>query len=700
MKEENNIQVKDAFPDFAVDVNPFLQANGTEEEIVIKGLSVFQKVIDGKYAALYLINSEYLDFKFSLCTPYFDNKIIDDQFNLLVERGAVARCLNSEEITYHKAENESGSEFLIIPLIIQTGFLGLVIANLKDSFADNKCLNNYLKLFSGFFGMLIFNRRLVKEIRSNKETEEQRIKASTNEMVQSTRELKLILDSVQAGIIIIDKKSHQIADVNKAALELTGHQKEDVVGTNINSLFISNNDNKSLNKLIGNTETFLKAGDGTLKPVIRRIAEISLDCEEFFILTFLDITERKKMEEALQEAHYKLEQKVEERTLQLSDANKVLKEEIHKRIKAEEEKLKLYWAVQQSPVSIIITDIYGRIEYVNPRFTELTGYGTDEVIGKSPKILESDVISEEENNQFWGAFAKGDKWYGEYKNKKKDGSLVWVSSIISTIENISGKITHFLVVQEDISEKKKAEFDLLEAKQKAEASDKLKSIILANMQHEFRTPLIGIQGFSQILIDEIEDEMQKGMLKNINFSGKRLLSTLNSVLALSKFESDGVSLRLKDHNLSEALNEIIPEFQDKAKDKNLGFIVDKKKNIFAKCDEELLKNALCSVLDNAFKFTKSGSVSVVVDYCDSDRSECALIKVIDTGIGIKDSDLELIFSPFRQVSEGLSRNFEGTGLGLTLSKKMMEAMNGKITVESKPGEGSAFTLWLPASNTG
>lgn len=689
----NGIQnIEISFFDAISEVEPFLLQNKTEEEIFLAGLEAYRKIEGCNSAALYLMSPDDFDFKLYSCTPEEDREKFAKWFRQLIESGGIAQSLSKSEITIWDLEDEPSSKhFLIIPLLIQTGILGLVIITLKETIKANDDSLGLIKLYSNYYAILMHNIKLIKDAKNVKENEEQRISAKTNDIVQSTRELKSILDSVQAGIIMIDKTTTEIADANNAALELSGYGKEEIIGLQREALFIS----KAANKFFTNQEAFLKRKDGTISPIIKTTAEIQLGGDTFFIITFLDITERKKMEEALQEAHYKLEQRVEERTIQLSLTNEELQNQITKRIKAEEEKIKLYWAVQQSPVSIIITNIHGFIEYVNPKFTEITGYGFDEIIGKSPRVLESENISDEESSLFLKAFAKGDTWYGEYRNKKKDGSLVWVSSIISPVENLSGNITHFLVVQEDISDKKKAEFELLSAKQKAEESDKLKTIILANMQHEFRTPLIGIQGFAQILMEDAVDTEQSEMLKNILVSGNRLLNTLNSVLALSKFESDGISLRLKVHNISEEIRSITHNFETAAKEKNIEFVLDAEQDVNALYDQDVLTNALNNLLDNAIKFTKEGSVSVKVSKLEKEGQLWANIKVIDTGIGIKEKDHELIYIPFRQASEGYSRNYEGAGLGLTLAKRMIESMNGKITLESKPSAGSTFTIWLP-----
>ena len=674
--------------------DPIVLQNKSVEEVILYGLDAYTKIEGCTSAVLFVLNPAFFDFQFKVCSDKAEKQVFENWFKMLIESGGVAKALSSGMLDWYITDEGNKMRFLIIPLIVPTGISGLVIVKLNDSFKNDEGELNLIKLYSNYLSMLIYDIDDTKRPKSINENFEQSIKINPDDIIQSTRELKLILDSVQAGIIIIDKKTNRTADANEAAAALTGYSKEEIIGLEKDFLFLSKHPDITLGSLVSNQEALLKKNNGKIVPVIMTAADVQLGGDDFVILTFLDITERKKMENDLQEARDLLEQRVEDRTRELSKTNEELQEQIRKRIMVEEENMKLYWAVQQSPVAIIITDLSGKIEYVNPRFNEITGYELDEVIGKSHKILDPEIITQEENNSFWEAFAKRCKWHGEYMNKRKDGSLVWVSSIICPIENLSGDIFHFLIVQEDISERKKAEQELIAAKQRAEESDKLKSIILANMQHEFRTPLIGIHGYSQILIEEINNAEQRSMLENIQFSGKRLMNTLNNVLAMSQFESDRMELKLKEYNLSEQISHIVNYFKIAAEEKGLEFILKTNENIKAKYDPEMLANAVSYLLDNAIKFTITGSVSVVVDICSEDGKNWAVIKIMDTGVGIDESQQMKIFSPFRQASEGLSRSYEGTGLGLTLAKKMIESMNGKITLESKSHEGSKFTLWL------
>ncbi len=373
-----------------------------------------------------------------------------------------------------------------------------------------------------------------------------------------------------------------------------------------------------------------------------------------------------------------------------------LVENITERRKAEDEIRKLYSATEQSPVSVIITNIFGDIEYANPRFTEMTGYSLEEIKGQNPRILQSGLKTKEDYEKIWEKILSGRKWYGEFYNKKKDGTFFWVSASISSIKNKEGKITNFIGVEEDITDKKKILEELVIAKEKAEEMNRLKTNFLANMSHELRTPLIGILGFSDILFDELKEPVYKDMVKSINNGGNRLLKTLNMVLDLSRIESSKFELNPKELELNAFLKEAVKLFDGAAQKKNLYLkVIENKNSILVKADEDLLIQVFNNLINNAIKFTNKGGIILKLDKEIIDGKSWAIIKVIDTGIGIPKQALEIIFEEFRQVSEGLNRAFEGTGLGLTITKKSIELLDGKISVESAEGKGSTFSVLLP-----
>lgn len=371
-------------------------------------------------------------------------------------------------------------------------------------------------------------------------------------------------------------------------------------------------------------------------------------------------------------------------------------QDITERRKYEFEIKKLSRAVEQSPSTVVITDTKGKIVYVNSKFVETTGYSVEEALGKNPRILKSGHFSADDYKLLWDTILSGKEWRGEFHNKKKNGELFWESASISSIKNRFGEITNFLAVKEDITKKKEMEIELNLALEREAESSRLKSTLLANMSHELRTPMNGIIGFTQLLEEEIEDQNQKQMLHNIQESSKRLMSTLNTILDLSELESDKSTLRFENILVPGELIYILKPYEIKAGSKNLAltYEFDKESCVFA--DATILEKILINLVDNAIKFTFNGGIKIYVEDLISDDGKLyTAINVEDTGIGIADEDMDLIFKEFRQASEGYNRSFEGSGLGLTLGRKMANLIGGDITVKSKIGKGSCFSLLLP-----
>jgi len=240
--------------------------------------------------------------------------------------------------------------------------------------------------------------------------------------------------------------------------------------------------------------------------------------------------------------------------------------------------------------------------------------------------------------------------------------------------------------------------EIIRAKEQAEESDRLKTIFLSNISHELRTPLNGILGFAEILQKELTDPVYQEMSEAIYYSGKRLLDTLNSIIDLSVIESNELELFITDINLVELIKERTLLFKVATSKKGLGITSRcESESINIISDPKLLTNLLNNLIDNAVKYTKEGGITIEAGTCNDDEKYAVWIKVADTGIGIPENRLEHIFDRFTQVSEGHNREYEGAGLGLTLCKKYIDVLQGKITVKSKLGEGSEFTIWLPFS---
>ena len=384
------------------------------------------------------------------------------------------------------------------------------------------------------------------------------------------------------------------------------------------------------------------------------------------------------------------------------------------RQKAENELRKLSRAVEQSPNSIIITNVDGDIEYANPTNSITTGYNCEELIGINPKIFSSGEKPEEEYKLMWKAINQGEIWRGEFHNKKKNGELYWESASITPIFSESGEITNYLAIKTDITESKQQTIELIIAKEKAEESDRLKSAFLANISHEIRTPMNGILGFSELLkMPGLTGDQQAEYIHIIRKSGERMLNIINEIVDISKIEAGLMQTTLADTNINEQTEYIQTFFNPEAEAKGikLSFINGlSSQTSIIKTDREKVFAILTNLVKNAIKFTDSGSIEFgyrlkTAEHPQSQKAGQSsgytiLINelefyVKDTGIGIPKNRQQAIFDRFVQADIADSRAFQGAGLGLSIAKAYIEMLGGRIWVESEEGKGSAFYFTLP-----
>ena len=370
--------------------------------------------------------------------------------------------------------------------------------------------------------------------------------------------------------------------------------------------------------------------------------------------------------------------------------------DISYRKKAEEKLRTLSRAVEQSPAIMVITDKNGNIEYVNPKFTDVTGYTFEEAIGKNPRILKSGHTTQQEYKNLWEMISEKNEWSGEFFNRKKNGELYWESAYISPILNEFGEITNYIALKEDITERKSLLADLIEAKEKAEEMNRVKAYFFANMSHELRTPFVGIVGFSELLSESLQNPEEKEMANQILKSSKRLTETLNKILNVTRLEFDKLEVKLRDIDVIEMIDQLKILFSKSASSKNISIKTKiSQDEIVVKTDGRMLDEMITNLLNNAIKYTQDGFIDISAETIVRENKNYLLLKVADTGVGIPKNKQEIIWKEFRQVSEGMNRSFEGTGLGLTIIKKYVETLSGKITLESEIGKGSTFVIEIP-----
>ncbi len=383
----------------------------------------------------------------------------------------------------------------------------------------------------------------------------------------------------------------------------------------------------------------------------------------------LDITDRKQAEDAMRESEERL------RTL-----------------------------INSVPDLICFKDGEGRWLIANDAYLELFQLKNMDYAGKkyselaqfSPLLSETCMVCEATDEQSWQVVGPS---RGEEIIPNPDGQPLTYDVIKVPMLNPDGSRCGLIVFGRDVTERKQLEDKLKAAKETADEANRMKSEFLANMSHEIRTPMNAVLGFAEILSNEITDTKHKNYLESIRVSGSSLLTLINDILDLSKIEAGKFKLKPEPVDPHSIFTEIKQIFTLKIADKNLAYLEDISENIprFMCLDSLRLRQTLLNLVGNAVKFTAKGHVKLAADLVehqpDKPRADL-IITVEDTGVGIPEKEQRRIFSPFQQQDQQSAREFGGTGLGLTITKRLVEMMNGDIQVTSQPGMGSTFKVIL------
>ncbi len=373
-------------------------------------------------------------------------------------------------------------------------------------------------------------------------------------------------------------------------------------------------------------------------------------------------------------------------------------------------------AVEHSPAGVILTDPLGRINYVNQKFTEMTGYELPDVVGETPEILNPLEQSPETVQKMWKAVRAGSEWRGELLNRRRNNTTFWTFVSISAIKSEAGKITHFVAVVEDISERKQAEAkilqmnqdlerrvaertrELLKAKEDSEIANRAKSEFLANMSHELRTPLNAVIGFadamSRELFGPIGEKRYVEYVVNIRDSGHHLLELINDILDLSRVEAGKMELYEENIDVGQAIDNVIKLIRLRSAKMDIILLSDTPPDmplLFA--DELRFKQILINLLTNAVKFTPEGGTVTVSGSFEKDGS--IEVSVSDTGIGMSAEDIVTALTSFGQATSDLARRQEGTGLGLPLTRALCQVHGGTLDIDSTPNIGTTVTVTFP-----
>ncbi len=509
---------------------------------------------------------------------------------------------------------------------------------------------------------------------------------------ESEEKFRSIMENSADSIFITDLFGNY-KYTNKAVTELLGYTNEELLKKNILDLAPKESSDEYLKifeqllekgKLF--TEFELINNQGVRIPVDLNSVVLP---GELVYGSCRNISERRKIEKELNNHRLHLEDLVKERAKELQLAM--------------EETRDLY---ENAPCGYHSLDSNGKFIRINSTELNWLGYSREEIIDKK---YFTDFLTPDSLNKFKESFpAFVDQGYInnlEFELIRKDGSKFFGVINASSVKDEAGNYIMSRSTLFDITDRKKAEFALEKAMKEAESANRAKSEFLANMSHEIRTPMNAVLGYSELLGSTVTDPVQKNYVSSIKSSGRSLLTLINDILDLSKIEAGKLDLEFEYVDTLSFFSEFERIFSLKVSEKGLKFILEitsgTPQGIYI--DEARVRQIVFNLLGNAVKFTNEGSIKLMV-YTENpqlinyskDKSEELIdfvIEVSDTGIGISDELKEKIFEPF--IQENSNKHFGGTGLGLTITKRLISLMNGLINLETEPGKGSTFIIKIP-----
>ncbi len=486
----------------------------------------------------------------------------------------------------------------------------------------------------------------------------------TEEMLQRSEEkFHTLFENHSVVKLIFDPETQQIVDVNYSAARFYGFSKEALKQMKIAEITTAKPEDvlAQLKKIrtsgFQQYETQHCCNDGSLKDVEVFASKVVISGKDYIYTIVNDISTRKQ---------------------------------------AEQQTRLLTKSIEQSPVGIMVTDQHGRIEYVNPRFTKITGHSLQEIKEKKQWFLYSGKYSDITYSEMWETVLSGKDWTGELPVKRKNGEHYWENVSISPVKNEKRQITHVVTICEDITAKHKQWEELSQAKIKAEAADKLKASLINNISNEVRTPLNGIIGFADMLVNtEISKENKQSYIDIIKKSSTRLLNTVTSYIDISMILSGKTRTYTKQFNLSTLLADIKNEFIGNCKTKDIELttqIPEAHTDILMNTDPDILHKIMTHLLCNAVKFTEKGRI----DFGFRNRNNIPEFFVTDTGIGIENKKINSLFDYNTHSDASTTRSYETIGLGLPIARGLVELLGGEIFIETGKAKGSTVYFSLPA----
>jgi len=418
--------------------------------------------------------------------------------------------------------------------------------------------------------------------------------------------------------------------------------------------------------------------------------------------------EAEKITVRLEEYYDPLERWLSLRIYPSDDRLSVFFQDITKRKKDEEQMRLLAASIASLNDIVLITkaeplDEPGpEIVFVNEAFEHLTGYAASEVIGRNPRFLQGPETDREALGRLRKALRAGQPSLEEVINYGKDGQKYRLEINLQPVRDKEGKVTHFVAVQRDVTERRKQERELVDAKLRAEAANQVKSDFMAVMSHELRTPLNPILGFTEMLISETENEETRSLLEIVHQAGSNLLETIEGILDFANVNDGRIELVEEPFSPYDLIDRKIKLTRDRLGDSGVAITsminshVAGGEKVKLIGDVDKIRRILRHFLSNAVKFTKKGEIRLEADIKPGENGDVvAEFRVSDTGLGIEKKDFEKLFLPFTQVDSSITREYGGTGIGLSICKYLADLMGGEISVESDMGRGSTFSFRAP-----
>jgi PAS domain S-box-containing protein len=503
-------------------------------------------------------------------------------------------------------------------------------------------------------------------------------KLADQQVRQSEAFLRTLIDSIDAGIVVVDPETHVIEQANPRAAQMFGAPLEDILGRVCHSFLcpaqVACCPVTDHHQELENADRIMLRADGSKVPVMKSVRRIVLSGAPKLLETFIDISDRKRAESRL-----------EEQTLLLRTILDGIPDVI---------------SLQNADLSVIAYNKAG-YELVGGTPETTHGHKCFELIGRRSPC--PDCSSLEAIRQ--GRVVSNERYFPEWEKWIRATSIPVLDEsgqtrmVVEQLQDITDHKRAASELQESIAALERANESLEEYSRRAEAATRAKSEFLANMSHEIRTPMTAILGFADVLLGEPDlvraPPERVEAIRTIQRNGEYLLQLINDILDLSKIEAGKLEIEKMSCSPREVLGDLSSLMQVRADAKGISLNIGVEGPIPERIqsDPTRLRQILINLVSNAVKFTESGGVRTVARLAHGpDRESLLEFHVTDTGIGMTEEQVGKLFQPFTQADSSTTRKFGGTGLGLTISKRLAEALGGDITVLSEPGLGSTFTL--------